>query len=86
MTRVLLTQQLFVQTTIATPYTPLQTRSNTLIISNTNCVESISTDTPLPIQDFQSSVLDSQSVVLSWKSPLPYYVFATTIQHATKRN
>lgn len=58
--------------------------SNTLIISNTNCIESISTDTPLPIQNFQSSVVDSQTVCLNWKSPLPYLVFATAIQHSTE--
>ena len=69
-----------------TIYTNANTTSNTLIFSNTNCVESISTDTPLPIEDFQSSVLDSQSVVLNWKSPLPDYVFATTIQHSTNGN
>ncbi len=66
--------------------TAINSTSNTLIISNTKCVESISTDTPLPIEDFQSSVLDSQSVALNWKSPLPDYVFATTIQHSTDRN
>lgn len=58
--------------------------SNTVIISNTNCVESVSTDTPLPIQNFQSSVSDSQTVALNWMSPFPYLVFSTTIQHATQ--
>ncbi len=69
-----------------TVYTVANSSSNTLIFSNTNCVESISTDTPLPIENFQSSVIDSQSVVLNWKSPLPDHVFATTIQHSTDRN
>lgn len=66
-----------------TVYTSTNSFPNTIIFSNTSCVESISTDTPLPIQDFQSSVVDSQAVALSWESPFPYYVFATTLQHST---
>ena len=63
-----------------------QVNNNTSIISNSLCVKSISTDTPLSIKHFQSTTLGKDSIQLTWSSPLPYLVYETNIQHSTVNN
>ena len=59
----------------------LQTKhmSGTIIKSNKACITSFSTNTPLPITSFKSSIANN-SIQLIWKSPSPYIVKTSLIE------
>lgn len=65
-----------------TPSSP----SGLSIISNTNCIQSFSDDTPAPIHSFYSSFNSNEAVGLSWLSPSPFIVEKSTIQKSLTPN